>query len=108
MAARAATAKPVQPDLQLSSRDPFALRYVALTALVMALLFGSIWRVTTVAGLTPGGTANAAAGPAWEGWAQPPAYTANPRSISTTKLPTPSPCPPAPACKSASTANPAH
>ncbi|MDZ4395035.1 DUF4175 domain-containing protein [Cypionkella sp.] len=78
MAARAATAKPVQPDLQLSSRDPFALRYVALTALVMALMFGSIWRVTSVAGLTPGGTANAAAGPAWEGWAQPPAYTGKP------------------------------
>ncbi len=78
MAARAATAKPVQPDLQLSSRDPFALRYVALTALVMALLFGSIWRVTSVSGLTPGGTANAAAGPTWEGWAQPPAYTGKP------------------------------
>ncbi len=78
MADRASTAKPVQPDLQLSSRDPFALRYVALTALVMALLFGSIWRVTSVAGLTPGGTANAAAGPAWEGWAQPPAYTGKP------------------------------
>ena len=41
MAARAATAKPVQPDLQLSSRDPFALRYVALTALVMALPLAS-------------------------------------------------------------------
>ena len=78
MAIRAASAKPVQPDLQLSSRDPFALRYVALTALVMALLFGSIWRVTSVSGLTPGGTANAAAGPAWEGWAQPPAYTGKP------------------------------
>lgn len=78
MATRASGAKPVQPDLQLSSRDPFALRYVALTALVMALLFGSIWRVTSVAGLTPGGTANAAAGPAWEGWAQPPSYTGKP------------------------------
>ena len=78
MAARAATAKPVEPDLKLASRDPFALRYVALTALVMAMLFGSIWRVTTVSGLTPGGTANAAAGPTWEGWAQPPAYTGKP------------------------------
>ncbi|GLS85423.1 ATPase [Cypionkella aquatica] len=78
MAARASTARPVQPDLQLASRDRYALRYVALTALVMALLFGSIWRVTSVAGIAPGGTANAAAGPAWEGWAQPPAYTGKP------------------------------
>ncbi|KAF0175486.1 MAG: hypothetical protein FD162_457 [Rhodobacteraceae bacterium] len=78
MAIRAASAKPVEPDLKLASRDPYALRYVALTALVMAMLFGSIWRITTVSGLTPGGTANAAAGPAWEGWAQPPAYTGKP------------------------------
>ena len=32
MAARAATARAVEPDLRLASRDPFALRYVALTA----------------------------------------------------------------------------
>lgn len=77
MAARAASARAVEPTLQLAPRDPFALRYVAITALVLALLFGSIWRVTTVAGLTPGATA-AATGPAWEGWAQPPAYTGKP------------------------------
>lgn len=78
MAARAATARAVEPNLRLAPRDPYALRYVALTAIVMALLFGSIWRVTTVSGLTPGATASAAAGPAWEGWAQPPAYTGKP------------------------------
>ena len=78
MAGRAAQAKPVQPDLRLSSRDPFALRYVALTAFVMALLFGSVWRVTSVAALAPGGAAGLAAGPTWEGWAQPPAYTGKP------------------------------
>jgi uncharacterized protein (TIGR02302 family) len=77
MAARAASARAVEPTLQLAPRDPFALRYVAITALVLALLFGSIWRVTTVSGLTPGATA-AATGPAWEGWAQPPAYTGKP------------------------------
>lgn len=77
MAARASSARAVEPTLQLAPRDPFALRYVAITALVLALLFGSIWRVTTVAGLTPGATA-AATGPAWEGWAQPPAYTGKP------------------------------
>ena len=45
---------PVAPDLTLAARDPFALRYVALTALVMALMFGSIWRAASVAGLDAG------------------------------------------------------
>ena len=78
MAARAAGAKPVEPNLRLSARDPFALRYVAMTALVMALLFGSIWRVASVNAMAPGGGVNTATGPAWEGWAQPPAYTGKP------------------------------
>jgi uncharacterized protein (TIGR02302 family) len=78
MADRAAQAKAVEPDLRLAPRDPFALRYVALTAFVMALLFGSLWRVTSVAGLAPGGAQAMAAGPTWEGWAQPPAYTGKP------------------------------
>jgi uncharacterized protein (TIGR02302 family) len=78
MAARAATAQPVAPDLKLSSRDPFSLRYVALTAFVMALLFGSFWRVSTVAGVVPGTAEAMPGGPTWEGWAQPPAYTGKP------------------------------
>lgn len=78
MAARAARARAVEPDLRLASRDPFALRYVALTALVMALMFGSIWRVASVAALTPGAGEAVATGPTWEGWAQPPAYTGKP------------------------------
>ncbi len=78
MAARAARATAVEPDLRLASRDPFALRYVALTAFVMAMIFGSLWRVTSVEALAPGSGANIAAGPTWEGWAQPPAYTGKP------------------------------
>lgn len=78
MADRAAQAKPVTPDLRLAARDPYALRYVALTAFVMALMFGSLWRVTSVAALAPGGAGGLAAGPSWEGWAQPPAYTGKP------------------------------
>jgi uncharacterized protein (TIGR02302 family) len=79
MADRAADAKAVEPDLRLASRDPYALRYMALTVLVLALLFGSLWKVASVAGLPgPVGTGQAAAGPAWEGWAQPPAYTHKP------------------------------
>ena len=78
MAARAALARAVEPDLRLARRDPFALRYVALTALVMAVIFGSLWRVASVTGLGPNGAAALTSGPTWEGWAQPPAYTGKP------------------------------
>jgi uncharacterized protein (TIGR02302 family) len=78
MAARAAAAKAVEPDLRLASRDPFGLRYLALTAFIMALVFGSVWRIASVEGLTPGAGQALAAGPTWEGWAQPPAYTGKP------------------------------
>ena len=78
MAARAAGARPVQPDLKLSSRDRFSLRYVALTAFVMAALFGSFWKAGTVAGLTPGAAVAMPGGPSWEAWTQPPAYTGKP------------------------------
>jgi hypothetical protein len=78
MAARAAAAQPVAPDLKLSSRDRFSLRYVALTAFVMAMLFGSFWRATSVTGLGPGAATAMPGGPSWEAWAQPPAYTGKP------------------------------
>ena len=78
MAARAATARAVQPNLRLASRDPFGLRYMALTLLVVSLMFGSLWRVASLTDLAPGNGAQAATGPAWEGWAQPPAYTGKP------------------------------
>ncbi len=79
MAARAAQARAVEPDLKLATRDPYALRYMALTLLAVALLFGSVWRVASVGSLpAPGSGAEAAAGPTWEGWAEPPAYTKKP------------------------------
>ena len=79
MADRAKGARAVEPDLKLAKRDPFALRYVALTGLVMAILFGSVWRLGSVAALAPGGATEAVAtGPAWEGWLKPPAYTGKP------------------------------
>ncbi|MGB3316159.1 MAG: TIGR02302 family protein [Albidovulum sp.] len=91
MADRAVGAKPPSPDLRVSRRDRFALRYAAFTAFVVALLFGSLWRVAEVPGLVaPSGTVNAAAGPSWEGWAEPPAYTGLPslylNSIDTAEL----------------------
>ncbi len=77
MAQRASTAKAVKPDLRLASRDPYALRYAALLALVVAVLFGSFWRIGSVAEMTPG-TAVAGQGPTWEGWVEPPRYTGLP------------------------------
>ena len=78
MAARAALAQPVAPDLRLSSRDRLSLRYVALTAFVMAMLFGSFWQATSVTSLGPGAAVAMPGGPSWEAWAQPPAYTGKP------------------------------
>lgn len=78
MAERAAKATAVEPDLKLSRRDPFGLRYVALLGLVVALLFGSIWRVGTVGQMGTGPGAALASGPAWEGWVEPPSYTGLP------------------------------
>lgn len=78
MAARAAEARPVRPDLRLARRDPYALRYVALLALLVALIFGSVWRVGSVTRMAPGGGTALAGGPAWEGWVEPPRYTGLP------------------------------
>ncbi|WP_438273249.1 TIGR02302 family protein [Tropicimonas marinistellae] len=79
MAERAASARRVPPDLRLSTRDPFALRYVALVALVLGVLFGSIWHVANVGQtVARGSDLDLAGGPAWEGWVEPPAYTGLP------------------------------
>jgi uncharacterized protein (TIGR02302 family) len=77
MADRAATAQAVPADLRVSNRDPFALRYVALLFFAVALIFGSILRVGSVAGMAPG-AGGLASGPVWEGWAEPPRYTGRP------------------------------
>ncbi|WP_377191285.1 TIGR02302 family protein [Ruegeria meonggei] len=77
MAQQAAQAEPVKPDLRLADRDPYALRYSALLALVIAGLFGSFWRIGSVADMAPG-AAVAGQGPSWEGWVEPPRYTGLP------------------------------
>ncbi|MGV6850374.1 MAG: TIGR02302 family protein [Marinibacterium sp.] len=77
MAARAADARPAAPDLRLAARDPYALRYLAALAFAVALIFGSVLRVSSVTEMTPGG-AMAASGPSWEGWIEPPRYTGLP------------------------------
>lgn len=78
MAKRVKAARAVEPDLKLSSRDRYGLRYLALIAVAVGLLFGSLWRVGSVAdGLSAPGQA-LAGGPSWEGWVEPPAYTGKP------------------------------
>ena len=77
MAEKARAAKAPQPDLKLADRDPYALRYVALLGLTVALLFGSFLRVASVADMAPGSQVTAS-GPSWEGWVEPPLYTGMP------------------------------
>ncbi|WP_378941773.1 DUF4175 domain-containing protein [Paracoccus sp. R86501] len=81
----ARSARAVPPDAQLARRDPLALRLVALVALVMALIFGGTGQLgqgigaiaaTVAPRMAPQQTTETA--PAWEGWAEPPAYTRRP------------------------------
>ncbi len=78
MTQKANGAKAVQPDLRVSRHDPFALRYVALLFMAVAVLFGSLWRVSSVSALVPQSSEIVATGPVWEGWIEPPAYTGKP------------------------------
>ena len=77
MAERTKSARAVEPDLKVSDRDPYGLRFMALLFFVAALLFGSLWRVSSVADIAGGG-ATFTAGPVWEGWITPPDYTGKP------------------------------
>ncbi len=79
MRRRAAAARAALPDLRLSREDPWALRLMALVALIAAAIFA---RGDAVAGLgqalAPSGAAAVATGPSFEAWAEPPAYTGRP------------------------------
>lgn len=74
MAAAAAQARAPAPDLNIAAADPYALRYAAALFLAVALLFGSIWQAASIKELGSDRIAGFN-GPAWEGWAEPPAYT---------------------------------
>ena len=75
----AASARPVVADLRLAARDPWALRLMALVALVAALVFAGDRGVESVSAALQAGPGTAtAAGPSYEGWAEPPAYTGRP------------------------------
>ncbi|MCF6444346.1 TIGR02302 family protein [Nereida sp. MMG025] len=77
MADKVSAAKAPQPDLRISDRDPYGLRFVAVIGLAVAVLFGSVSRIASVTDATIGNPA-LAAGPTWEGWVEPPAYTGKP------------------------------
>lgn len=81
----ASAARPVAPDARLRWRDPVALRLAGMVALVMALVFapaGQLGQGLAALGATfrplPEARPGAEAGPSWEGWAAPPAYTRRP------------------------------
>ncbi|WP_417249721.1 TIGR02302 family protein [Celeribacter sp.] len=76
MAARVADAAPVPPDPELSPRDPYGLRLVALCILGMGVLFGSVERAQTVVRGSTGD--EIAMGAIWEGWITPPRHTGKP------------------------------
>ncbi len=79
MQIQAAKARAPFPDLKLSNRDPYALRYTALLALLVAGLFGSISQVANIPALVAGNQSQQGAnGVQWEGWIVPPTYTGLP------------------------------
>ena len=76
MAERTKEARVVKPDLRISDRDPYGLRFIALIFFIVALLFGSMLRVGTAVDQQGGLTL--VTGPVWEGWVEAPAYTGKP------------------------------
>lgn len=78
MARAATSARLPAPDLRLAPADPYGLRLAALTALAVALIFGTPRGFDELAS-GPGAAIGAVPpGPSWEGWVRPPAYTARP------------------------------
>lgn len=78
MQTRSHAARAVEPNLRISDRDPYGLRFIALLFFVAALMFGSVWRIGSVGDQISGGGQVLATGPVWEGWITPPSYTGKP------------------------------
>lgn len=71
--------EPVPGDLRIANRDPYGLRYTALLVFILTLAFGAAFRGFGNSE-TNGLAANeiGVAGPSWEIWIEPPAYTGKP------------------------------
>ena len=78
MAERTKLARSVEPDLRISNRDPYGLRFIALLFFVAALMFGSLFRISSVGEIVAGSGPSLVTGPVWEAWVEPPAYTGKP------------------------------
>ena len=78
MRERTRDAKPVAPNLSVATADPYGLRYIALLAVTVGVLFGSASRGTAPAMAGPQTDTMTASGPSWEGWIEPPSYTGKP------------------------------
>ena len=80
MAEAARDARATEPKPQLSKRDPWALRLMALLVFVSAVVFASGRQGQSLIDSLQGLPADAVAGggPAYEGWAEPPGYTGKP------------------------------
>ena len=78
MATRASAARAPTPDLRVTDRDPYGVRFLVVTAFAMALLFGTIWKVAEVGDAMAAAPTAALGGPSWEGWVEPPIYTGMP------------------------------
>lgn len=78
IAARLKGAKPAPANLQIAAHDPYAFRYMVLLVFLVALLFGSVARVASITDIARGQGGALVAGPSWEGWIKPPAYTGKP------------------------------
>ncbi|MEN8831023.1 MAG: DUF4175 family protein [Pacificibacter sp.] len=76
MAVQAMAARAIAPNVRLSKRDPYALRLIAVTSLIMAFLFGA--DAPQLGSGSGNITDEIVAGPAWEGWIEPPAHTGKP------------------------------
>ncbi|MEO0914645.1 MAG: DUF4175 family protein, partial [Pseudomonadota bacterium] len=79
MADAARAARSALPDLRVSRRDPWATRLIAVVAIIAALLFARSPESVDITEIFNGdGTQTIAAGPSFEAWANPPAYTGKP------------------------------
>lgn len=76
MAVQAQSAKRVSADLRIARLDPFGLRFLAVIAICVALLFGSFAKIGSVTELSVQGAAGV--GPSWEGWIEAPVHTGRP------------------------------
>ncbi len=78
MSERTRDARAVEPDLRVSARDPYGMRYIALLFFLCALVFGSLLRIGDVVEVADGDGTLQVTGPIWEGWIEPPEYTGKP------------------------------